>query len=168
MTTLTLRGTVSLVWRAVQAAALLTLFWWILADNAGWDFGVAAITVSTLTALVFPPVPRSWSPVGLVRFAGYFCKQTVLAGLQVAWLACRFKPALQPMLQDYPLQLPAGPARNLFVLATNLLPGTLSADLEHEVVRVHVLSAELNSDLKPLEELIAGLFAIPIAEFKES
>lgn len=150
--------------RAVQVAALAALLWWALADNTGWRFGAVAIAAAVAAAMAFAPAPQRWSPLGLVRFIGYFCKESMRAGLQVAWLACRPRPALRPLLRDYPLRLPVGPARNLFVLTSNLLPGSLSADLEGDVVRVHVLSAELESDLKRLEELIAGLFAIPTAE----
>jgi multicomponent Na+:H+ antiporter subunit E len=152
------------LWRALQTAALLTVLWWILADNAGWNFGMAAIIMATLVALVFPPVSRRWSLRGLGRLIGYFCKESLLAGVQVARLAFKLRPALQPALRDHPLHLPAGPARTLFVMLISLLPGTLSADLDGEVVRVHLLSAELDSDLAPLEEWVADLFVIPLAE----
>lgn len=162
MTLPTLRGMAGPAWRTLQAAALLTLLWWILAGNAGWGFGLAAITLSTAAALAFPPAPRRWSLIGLLRLIGYFCKESLPAGTQVARLAFKIRPALQPVLRDQHLRLPAGPARTLFVMMISLVPGTLSADLDGEVVRVHVLSAELDSDLEPLEELVAGLFVIPL------
>ena len=164
MTLLTLRRIAGPLWRALQTAALLTVLWWILASNAGWDFGVAAIAVSTLVALAFPPAPERRSLRGLGRLIGYFCKESLLAGVQVARLAFKIRPALQPALRDHPLHLPAGPARTLFVMLISLLPGTLSADLDGELVRVHVLSTELDSDLAPLEELVAALFVIPLTE----
>lgn len=163
MNTVALRTRVHSLWRAVQAAALLTLLWWVLAGSAGWEFGVAVISLSTLAALAFPPVPRRWNSLGLLRLSGYFCKESVLAGTQVARLAFKMKPALQPVLRVHRLRLPAGPARTLFVMMISLLPGTLSADLEGDVVRVHVLSAELDSDLEPLEEWVVG-FLPPLAE----
>ena len=164
MTLPTLRGIAGPLWRALQTAALLTLLWWILAGHAGWDFGVAAIAIATLVALAFPPAPRRWSLLGLLRLIGYFCKESLLAGTQVARLAFKIRPALQPVLRDHHLRLPVGPARTLFVMMISLVPGTLSADLDGDVVRVHVLSAELDSDLEPLEELVAGLFVIPLAK----
>jgi multicomponent Na+:H+ antiporter subunit E len=153
-----------LIGRACKVAALMALLWWSLAGNAGWGFGAVAIAAATLTSLFLAtPRPR-WSVWGTLRFVLYFLKESILAGIDVAKFAFGTRLSLHPRLLTYHLHVPVGPARTLFVLTINLLPGTLSAELTGDTVIVHVLDAPMDAGLERLEERIAGMFAIPWGE----
>lgn len=65
----------------------------------------------------------------------------------------------------YRFHLPPGPARTLFVAIISLLPGTLSADMEEDFVRIHTVGADstatrerLAKQLFDLEEHVAATF----------
>ncbi len=153
-----------LIGRACKVAALLALLWWSLTSNAGWGFGVLAIAAATLISLALG-VPRPhWSVWGTLRFVLYFLKESIVAGIDVAKLAFGARLSLHPRLLTYHLHVPAGPARTLFVLSVNLVPGTLSADLKGDTVIVHALDAPMDAGLELLEKRIAGMFAIPWGE----
>jgi multicomponent Na+:H+ antiporter subunit E len=121
-----------------------------------------AIFAATLVTLVFPPAAARWNLVGLLRFLMYFCKESLLAGIQVVRLAFKANLKLRPVVVVYSLRVPSGPARTLFVMMISLLPGTLSAGLDGDKVIVHILSAELNSGLAFLEERVAGLYGMSL------
>lgn len=152
--------------RAIRLLVMFTLLWWMLTDNAGWGFGILAIAGATVGGLLFRPShPVRWSPWGAGRFLGYFLVKSLQGGIDVAWRA--FHPALplQPVWLEYPLRLPSGPARILFVNTISLLPGTLSGDLESDKVIVHVLTRDpgIIHELERLEQRVAHLYAMPLA-----
>ena len=154
-----------LVWRAAVLAALLTLLWGVLANNAGWGFGAVAVALATVASLLLvPPKPAGWSPLGLVLFLAYFLKESLQGGVDIALRALHPKLPLQPVWIDYRLRLPEETARVLFVMTISLLPGTLSADWEGDTVTVHALTPETGAGLPDLEERIAALFALALTE----
>jgi multicomponent Na+:H+ antiporter subunit E len=84
------------------------------------------------------------------------------------WHAGAMAPrvAIAPDLVTYHLRLPAqGPSRVMFVTVLSLLPGTMAADLDGDVVRVHVLTHPVEAgSLQQLERRIAGIFGHRLAE----
>jgi multicomponent Na+:H+ antiporter subunit E len=146
-------------------AATLTLLWWVLTNSAGWYFGAVAIAAATLVSLAFMP---QWQPpwrwLNLMRYILYFLGKSLQGGIDVSYRA--FHPALplQPVWHYYPLRLPPGRGRVLFVSVISLLPGTLSADLDDQAVRVHALNNNPNTvaELQQLEEYIAAMLSEPL------
>jgi multicomponent Na+:H+ antiporter subunit E len=67
---------------------------------------------------------------------------------------------LQPMLVEYRTELPAGAPRVVFANVISLLPGSLCADLEDDVLTLHLLaeSAADRRALQRLERTIGHLF----------
>jgi len=67
---------------------------------------------------------------------------------------------IAPDLIEYPLQLQPGLPQAFMVNTVSLLPGTLSAVLEHNVLKVHVLDRQKNvvAELKALEQIVARMF----------
>lgn len=148
----------ALLWRA----AILTLLWGVLSGNAGWHFGIPAIIAATLVGLLLAPAqPTSWSLVGLIKFLVFFFKESLPSGIDVAYRALHPNLPIQPAWLHYPLRLPPGPGRVLFIGVISLLPGTLSADLKGDDLTIHLLTERPNTrtKLKTLEERVAALFA---------
>lgn len=149
----------SLPWqRTVSLLLLNALVWWVLAGPA-WGFGVFAIVLATAAGLALPAGQAvHYSVSGALWFSGYFLVQSVLGGVDVARRA--FSPTLPLDLtwQRYPLRLQGDPARTLFINAISLLPGTLSAELEGDIVLVHGLTAQSLEELATLESRVGHLF----------
>ncbi|MDQ2696781.1 MAG: Na+/H+ antiporter subunit E [Pseudomonadota bacterium] len=149
--------------RLVESVAVLALAWAILTGNRGWQFGAPVVAGAALLNLLFSPARfealRLPQALGL---AAFFLKESLLGGLDVARRALHPRLPVQPAWFDYPLRLPAGPARTAFLITANLLPGTLSIALEGDVLTVHALSANpaLGESLARLEARIGAVFGL--------
>jgi multicomponent Na+:H+ antiporter subunit E len=143
----------------------LAIFWWILSGPGldGWWAGLIAVTMGmALHHVLGGSGPRVFRLARLPAFAPWFLLQSIRGGIDVARRAFAPSLPLEPGFLRYPSRLPEGPARVFFVNCISLLPGTFSADLEDDVVRVHLL-AELDrgpSRLAALETRVARLFNV--------
>jgi multicomponent Na+:H+ antiporter subunit E len=149
------------LWRTLLFAAL----WWVLAGGAAWGFGAPVIAAAVGVSLALQPVRRvRLRPWGMLRFAGYFLTQSPRAGLDVARRAFAPGLPLAPALLDFRLRLPEGPARTLLVNTMSLLPGTLSAGIEGNRLRLHVLDTQLpvEQELREVEARIAAMFGVDL------
>jgi multicomponent Na+:H+ antiporter subunit E len=146
-------------------AAIMTLLWWVLTNSAGWYFGAVAIAVATWVSLAFMPHWQpTWRWLTAVRFILYFLGKSLQGGIDVSYRALHPALPLQPVWHHYPLRLPPGRGRILFVSVISLLPGTLSADLDDQAVHVHALnnSPTTVAELQQLEAHIAALLSEPL------
>ena len=137
------------------------LAWWLISEgaSASWSIGVPAVLIATfISARLLPPQPLTLS--GLLRFAGYFLIHSLLGAVDVARRAFQPSRPLDPAVIDYPLRLTSAPARVWLINAVSLLPGTLSADLNADCLRVHVLDAgqDTHRELLVLERYVAAVF----------
>jgi len=143
----------------------LCFLWWVLTEGypGAWWFG---LPVSTLTALATLKMSSEfrwhWRPLGMIRFVSFFFRQSISGGIDVAWRALNPRMPLAPVLFDYPLRLPSGPARVFLANTVSLLPGTCSAALHDEFLTVHVLDGSLPvyAALQAVEERVAELFGL--------
>ena len=153
-------------WSAIiSRAALFSLIWWILADGAAssWLIGLPAVLLAVAASVaVLPPKAFVWYE--FLRFMPFFLLRSLLGGVDVAWRA--FNPAMpiSPDLIKYPTRLPQGLPQVFMANTISLLPGTLSAAFDQNVLRVHVLDIESDflSELEDLERRVALVFAIPL------
>lgn len=137
------------------------LLWWVLADGAGWAFGVPVIALAVGTSMVLQPTRRVHiKALGLLRFLAFFALRSPRAGFDVARRA--FAPGLPiaPAIVEHRLRLPPGPARVFLADTMSLLPGTLSAALAGDRLCLHVLDTGLphESELRAAEVAVAALF----------
>ncbi|WP_413895314.1 Na+/H+ antiporter subunit E [Rhodoferax sp.] len=142
-------------------AALLATLWWTLADGTAWAFGAPVVLLAAGASVALQPTRCvRLRPLALARFAGFFALRSVRAGLDVARRALSPRLPLAPTLLDYSLRLTSEPARVFLANTLSLLPGTLSADLTGDRLRVHVLDASLpiEQELRAAEVRIAALF----------
>ncbi len=147
-------------------AVLFALLWWILTDGAmgSWLVGVPVILFSTLVSVVFLP-PFSWSLIGLARFVPFFLWHSLRGGVDVARRALHPQLPISPGMFDYRFRLPPGPSQVFMANTVSLLPGTLSAGLDEDLLCVHVLdeTSAFAEELKVLEMYVAGVFGLDLA-----
>lgn len=97
--------------------------------------------------------------MGLTKFLPFFLAQSALGGWDVALRAMRPSLPIDPGFIQFGLQLQTDTARVFFAWTVSLLPGTVSARLESDSLRIHVLtrSDDVKDRLQKLEKLIGLL-----------
>ena len=128
---------------ALPRASLFAGFWLMLSggDLSGVAAGAIAVVAATWTSLRLLPA-GDWRlrPLALLRLVLRFLRQSIVAGVDVAWRALDPRLPLQPGFVRYPLRLPPGAARDVFCTLTSLLPGTVPSGLdENGNLLVHCL-----------------------------
>jgi len=102
------------------------------------------------------PQPSSW-----LRFVAFFIWHSLRAGVQVAAIALRPRPKLQPTLVEFATMLPPGAPRLILVGALSLMPGSLAVRREGERPCLHVLDrqAPILDEARRVETAVNRLFA---------
>ncbi|MCF6217417.1 MAG: Na+/H+ antiporter subunit E [Gammaproteobacteria bacterium] len=139
----------------------LAFIWWSLSGGvaASWWLGVPAVVLALLVSiLLLPPQRLVWH--ALFRFIPFFLIRSLLGGADVAWRAFHPQLPITPALLCYRLRLPAGLSRVVMVNCVTLLPGTLSAAVDGNVLQVHLLGGRENclAELRQLEVRVAHIF----------
>lgn len=150
----------------LSRAGLFALIWWILSDGvaASWWIGAPAVALAVAVSIVLvPATPFVWFE--LLRFVPFFLVRSLLGGVDVAWRAFHPRMPIAPMLIEYPLRLPPGLAQVFMVNTASLLPGTLVAELGHNVLKVHVLEGGKSClpKLKVVEQNVARIFGASLS-----
>ena len=160
MTTDSTQYVSSLLWRWLLAL----LLWWVLAEGAlhGLPFAIGFALLAALASLaLLPPIPAQWHVIpALLRFIPFFLLQSLLGGIDVARRAFHPQLPLAPRIIDYPLALPAGWPRVIFLNTVSLLPGTLAVTLDGDMVCLHLLDGRGDPlpALRRVEQRVAALF----------
>lgn len=164
------RSAQALTWQMLKMMAGLMLFWAVIAENSGWAFASEAIIVAVLISLYFSLLwPTRFSLSGLALFLCYFLVEALRGGLDVAWRALHPRLPITPGWVDYPLSLPPGAPRVLFLNSVSLLPGTLSVALQGDQAVVHSLGTadDANTELARLEYWVMRVFIHPARKTHE-
>jgi multicomponent Na+:H+ antiporter subunit E len=151
--------------RVSARAAVLALFWWVLTGGnlESWVVGAPVVLLATVSSLLLSRrVRHHWRLTGLIGFVPFFFWRSFCGSIDVARRALLPKVLLEPAFMDYSLSLPDGVPRLFMANVVSLLPGTLSAELLGDCLKVHVLddTAEVCEQLQSLESRVAGLFAL--------
>jgi multicomponent Na+:H+ antiporter subunit E len=144
----------------VSRTLLFSIMWWALTGGvaASWWIGVPAVVLAVVASIVLlPPVPLVWPEV--LKFAPFFLWHSLLGGADVASRAFHPRMPIAPAVIVYPLRLPPGPPQVILANIISLLPGTLSAALDGQVLKVHVLDSrgDLMAELMVLEQRVARM-----------
>lgn len=136
-------------WRDRGLAALgLTIIWVLLWGSFTPLTMVGGVLVAVVVLTVFPlPVVEYAGrvhPIGVLRFAGRFTVDLVVASVQVAALAFRFGHVPRSAIIAVKLRAPSDLGLTLTAEALSLVPGSLivEADREKGVLYVHVLNVD--------------------------
>ncbi len=148
---------------------VIAAVWWIISEGDGsslWLGALVALAAAALSMSLRPDGIPGLSPLGALRFAGYFLVNSVLGGVDVAMRALKPSMPIDPRFVSYPLRLTDVSARVLFANTLSLLPGTLSAQLSGDTLVVHALdcSGDVIGEIAQVEERVAGVFGIALAE----
>jgi multicomponent Na+:H+ antiporter subunit E len=109
-------------------AACFFTFWLILygVKSADLPIGIIAAIIATWASRrLLPPGRSGLRPIPLVRLVLRFLRQSIVAGIDVAWRALDPRMPVRPGFVIYQSHFPVGPMRNTFCTMTGLLPGTL-------------------------------------------
>jgi multicomponent Na+:H+ antiporter subunit E len=149
-------------WSTVVSRALLfSLLWWALTDGTAgsWWIGAPAVAGAVIISVTLvPPLGLVWREV--MGFVPFFLWHSLKGGVDVAWRAFHPRMPITPELIEYPLRLPPGLQRVILVNTVSLLPGTLSAELGGQVLKVHVLDSlgDFLAELEALEQRVGCIF----------
>jgi len=156
--------------RSVLRASGFLVVWIALIGWKPLDLGVGILTAATaawLSLILQPPRQQKGhvTLLALLRLAGHFLRQSVVAGLDVARRAFDPRMPLQPGFVPYPLSFPPGSARNVFASWTSLMPGTVPVADDGKVLLYHCLDVgqPIAKQLGVEEALLAKLFG-PLLE----
>lgn len=156
-------------WSAVASRALLfSVMWWALTDGAAgsWWIGVPAVACATIVSVaLIPPSDIVWREV--IGFVPFFLWHSLKGGADVARRVFDPRMPIAPELIEYPLRLPPGLSQVAIINITSLLPGTLSAELEGQVLKVHVLDSrgDFLAALNALEQRVGRMWGSAVADF---
>ncbi len=146
---------------------LFALMWWVLTDGAvdSLPVGLPVVLIATLVSVMLLP-PLSWSLRGMALFIPYFLWHSIRGGVDVARRAMHPQLPISPGLFEYRFRLPPGLPRVFMANTVSLLPGTLSVELEEEILRIHVLdeTGAIDEELKVLENRLANIFGLELEE----
>lgn len=153
----------AVLWRS----ALFAVLWWAFTDGEPGSWGIGGVSVALATAAslhLLPPVPTYVSRIGLLRFLAFFVIQSLRGGVQVAAFALRPRMGLRPGFHEMTLRLPEGIGQVLLVNTLNLLPGTLSVELQDGRLRLHVLdeTAATEAEVRTAETRLAQMLGLPL------
>lgn len=123
---------------------LFALLWWILSEGTiihpAFTAGLLLFAVWASLGLV-PPGTWNFRVIFLPAFVGYFLRQSLLAGIDVAGRAFDPRLPLSPDIVTYHVALTRIHSRIFFVWIVSLLPGTAGVCLDEEIVSIHVLDS---------------------------
>ena len=154
--------------RPLRILLTLTAIWLVIAglEPSSWIIGVPALLFATWSAIVLMPdsLPGHRPGIqlgGLLRFIPFFAIESIRGGLDVAARVMRPRLRTDPGFQSYQMQLTDPIARVVFLDSISLLPGTLSADILDDHIKVHALdtSHDLSPSLQRLERTDEGAWS---------
>ena len=149
---------------AITTATVLVVLWagfhWN--DPTSWTVGVPMALIGGALVLFLPAsAPLQLSPLGMLRFAKFAIIGILRGAVDVSWHSLSPR-TLQPGFIPWRTHLPKGGPRRLFAVAITLLPGTLTARIEDDMLTIHALdlSDATRDALAALEAHIAKLYRL--------
>ena len=145
-----------------------SLLWWVLSggDPASWLVGIPVVLTSSAISMALPRGGESgFSIRGWAALVPVFLWQSLLGAWDVARRVLSPRLPVDPGFFEYRLGLRGKAARWLFLHLINLMPGTLSARLDGDLLIVHALNLEDMSEtaLRGTEKRVAAAFGETLA-----
>jgi multicomponent Na+:H+ antiporter subunit E len=130
-------------WRdRLVAAGVMVVVWMLLWGVFSWANLISGLAVAAVVLAVFPLPPVTFAgrprPLGLVRFAGRFLTDLVLASVQLAVLAFRFGHQPRSAIIRVPLRVPSDLVLTLTGEAVSLVPGSLIVDTDQASTTLYI------------------------------
>jgi len=139
--------------------------WLIMAGPApgSWLIGLPTVALATWVSLrLAPPLPYRVSFPGVLSFLGFFLRESLRGGWDVAMRTLSRRMNIQPGEVSFTSSLPDGLPIVLFANCLSLLPGTLSQRIDGRKLSLHLLDSREPQDaqLRELEDRIARMLGI--------
>jgi len=147
------------------------LLWALLSQNQGWGFGLLFIALALLCTRMCQLEAPAVKLRHLPAFLAFFLRNLVIGGVDVALRTLPRRPAIAPLWVEYPLQFLDLRVQLGLSAIVGLLPGTLAARIEDNIMHVHVLdtSQPWQRDIAALEQHLARLLGVqPVAPETQS
>ena len=150
--------------RALLALIPLAALWWVIAGGApaSWIVGGPAVLAAAwAVGRLGTGAGIRLSVTGLLRLLPFFIWESLRGGVDVALRTLAPRLRVNPGFLRYQTRLCDPAARVFLANCINLLPGTLTAELEADWLTVHTLSTEADNEaeLRRLERAVARLFS---------
>ena len=102
---------------------------------------------------------RWWRRTGLAfQLLGWFAVELAIANLEQARLVLAWPLRVEPRWIRFETRLQSATSRTLLGAMISLTPGTLTCDLQHRVLWIHVLDARSDEEaLAPIQERFEAL-----------
>ena len=145
-----------IVWVGVYSA-----LWALLSNNQGWLIGVIFISAATAVCYHLKLPDPSLKLRHLPSFTVFFLGKLLRGGIDVALRTMSMTPLTRAGWVKYPLQSHDDRVRLMLAALIGLLPGTLTARMEHEQLLIHTLDSEMNwlEDTAQLERHLQKLLS---------
>ncbi len=150
--------------RFLVSGLVLGVVWFVLTggrDPSSWIIGLPAVLAAAWCYKgLSRGSPHRPSMLAVARFVPVFFWESFKGGTDVARRVVGPRVDVDPGFFDYRLGLILPSARVFFVDLVSLLPGTLSADIHGDTLRVHALDRGVDptGNLRRLERLVAAIF----------
>jgi len=152
-------------WLRLFVGTLIYGVLWVVLSGyenpSSWIIGIpAVIAASWAHSRLSSPGRKALSARGILRLLPFFIRESFRGGIDVARRVIGWQLDVEPGVFDYQFRLAAPVERVLFVVLVSLLPGTLSADLQGDRMRIHTLDLRVDAtaELDRLERLVAACF----------
>lgn len=159
-----IRPSISPISIALRATGFAVVWWIIAGPTIGsWLIGLPVVALATYLSLqLASPIAYRMSMKAALGFVGYFFKESVRGGWDVASRTLARPMRIQPGQCNYVSRLPEGLPIVVFAGCISLLPGTLCQRIQGHHLDLHVLDAREPQDdqLAELENRIAQLMGI--------
>ena len=128
---------------AILRGLCLLVIWLVLSGLKPLDVAAGAVIAGVaawISVRLLPPGALRVHPFGLAIYLLRMMRQSITAGIDVAWRALDPRLLLRPGFITYRSRLAPGTAQSVFCTMTSLLPGTLPCRSEAKgVLIVHCL-----------------------------
>lgn len=149
----------------LRRLAIISILWMIIVNGNASSLlvGMPVVVLATVVTLPMRSFVRiRWWEV--ICFIPFFFTRAFSGGMDLARRALHPRLPMNPGMIQYPLRLPQGLPRVVMVNTVNLLPGTLTVDIEAQALQVHVIDLEtpVLDELEAVENAVARLFGITL------
>ena len=151
---------------SVSLRLSLFLIIWIVLTNGDvsslW-IGLPATVLAVVTSIKLIP-PLKWNFNAFLKFIPFFFKHSLIGGFDVMWRVFHPTLPINPDIVRYRLRIAEGFAQDIMVDAISLLPGTLSVEVEDNVLIIHALNVEndIQREVSLIESHLSEIFYLNI------
>jgi len=159
----------SLVFRRKLFLSLILLAFWVIltAAVALYNLVLGAVVSALVAAISLLILARVLDPrisllviIKLPLFVLVLVWEIIKANIDVALIILSPRLPIDPGITEYKTFMPDDFTRTLFADAVTLTPGTITVDMEDDLLTVHYLAPRHLETIFAREKLVAWLFAV--------